>query len=491
MNYRALEDLIGILVKKAGYKLSDLKIEEDIDVLKDRKKYLEGEINTLKTKLDTFEYIDKDDRQKDEEEKEYLEKNLGELNNNLNELDNKLNDKNTKPNTRSKIEGERVLLANEIANVKEQLELTNLKLQNKAYFDFSAKSKDEVSLSVLESELKEVNDALNEKYINPVLLGHKLLDAFKDNKSIDVVGTDFEILLDKARIEFDKTNNEVKDSNIFELMDRYTGKKRDVSTELEQNEYNSEEIKQELFEKEKYHNSRLENFRATLDSIEKRKEELRILTDESKKLYDSIHKEIVHKEKRLKELTNVIFNETNLVIDEEEYNKSLNDLRNEIVDDKFLENKYNRDVQSFKEELKTLDINYTNINTEIVYEERSLEIIHEKLNTKVNDIISKLQDKADFLVYSNRVDSLVNEQQYLYVNVDVIKEEVSSIWGKGDDSTSFKARSLDEKPVVEEVVNENDQVVDESIIEDVTSMYDEEAFGDQEEAPVEVLDYLE
>ena len=45
MNYRALEDLIGILVKKAGYKLSDLKIEEDIDVLKDRKKYLEGEIN--------------------------------------------------------------------------------------------------------------------------------------------------------------------------------------------------------------------------------------------------------------------------------------------------------------------------------------------------------------------------------------------------------------------------------------------------------------
>ena len=70
MNYRALEDLIGILVKKAGYKLSDLKIEEDIDVLKDRKKYLEGEISTLKTKLDTYEYIDKDDRQKDEEEKE-------------------------------------------------------------------------------------------------------------------------------------------------------------------------------------------------------------------------------------------------------------------------------------------------------------------------------------------------------------------------------------------------------------------------------------
>ena len=57
MNYRALEDLIGILVKKAGSKLSNLAVEEDIDFLKEREAYLLGEISTLKTKLEANEYV--------------------------------------------------------------------------------------------------------------------------------------------------------------------------------------------------------------------------------------------------------------------------------------------------------------------------------------------------------------------------------------------------------------------------------------------------
>ena len=62
MNYRALEDLIGILVKKSGYKLSDLKVEEDTDFLEDRKKYIEGEIESLKSKLNSYEYVNKDEK---------------------------------------------------------------------------------------------------------------------------------------------------------------------------------------------------------------------------------------------------------------------------------------------------------------------------------------------------------------------------------------------------------------------------------------------
>ena len=51
MNYKALEDLINILVKKSGYKLSDLKVLEDVDYLNDRKDYLEEEISKVKSRL--------------------------------------------------------------------------------------------------------------------------------------------------------------------------------------------------------------------------------------------------------------------------------------------------------------------------------------------------------------------------------------------------------------------------------------------------------
>ena len=54
MNYRALEDLVNILVKKTGYKLSDLKLEEDIDLLEERKKDLEEELSTLKDNYKQF-----------------------------------------------------------------------------------------------------------------------------------------------------------------------------------------------------------------------------------------------------------------------------------------------------------------------------------------------------------------------------------------------------------------------------------------------------
>lgn len=37
MNYRALEDLIGILIKKSGYKITDLRVLEDTDYLTSRK----------------------------------------------------------------------------------------------------------------------------------------------------------------------------------------------------------------------------------------------------------------------------------------------------------------------------------------------------------------------------------------------------------------------------------------------------------------------
>lgn len=494
MNYRALEDLIGILVKKSGFKLSDLKVTEDTDFLEDRKKYIEGEIETLKSKLSTFEYVNKDEKYKDEEERKYLDETLNNLNNSLSELDAKLSDKSTKSSTRRKLLGEKTLLEQEIANVRELLALADSKLSKKSYFDFSAKSKDEVNLDVLEAELERINTSLEIKYNHPVVIGNKLLDAFRENQPFSKVNEMFETLITKARDEVDKTTKEIKDSNIFDVMDKYTTRKRDTSGNLEENNYSSESLKQELFEKEKYHNSRLDTFRNTLDGIDKRKEELKVLIDESKKLYDGVLKEREQKEDILSDLINTLYGEANLIIEEDDYKKVINELRNEIVDDKYLENKYNNDIQSFKDEVKNLDINYTNISNEITCEERSLEIIREKINGKAVDLMNKFQDKVNFLVYSNRVENLVNEQQYLYVNVDVIKDEIVSIWNRGEEApvTNSKSESKSKKNFVE--VEEAPEIAVEepaSIPEvEIDSMYDEElpAEGTGE---IEVIDYLE
>jgi len=503
MNYRALEDLIGILVKKSGFKLSDLKVTEDTDFLEDRKKYIEGEIASLKSKLDTFEYSDKDEKYKDEEERKYLEESLNNLNNSLSELETKLSDKSTKSSTRRKLLGDKTLLENEIANVRELLALADSKLSKKAYFDFSLKSKDEVNLKVLEAELERINTSLEIKYNHPVVIGNKLLDAFRENKPFSQVSEIFEILTTKARDEVDKTTKEIKDSNIFDIMDKYTTKKRDTAGNLEENNYSSESIKQELFEKEKYHNSRLDNFRNSLDVIEKRKEELKVLIDESKKLYDGVLKEREQKEDILSGLINTLYSEANLIIEEDDYKKIINELRNEIVDDKYLENKYDLDIQNFKDEVKNLDINYTNINNEITCEERALDIIHAKLNNKSVDLMNKFEDKVNFLVYSNRIENLVNEQQYLYVNVDVIKDEVVSIWNRGDDNTSTgkstkqnsKKSFVEETPVEVEAPVETPvpEYVETPVIEEEPineSMYDEE-LPTESNGDIEVIDYLE
>ena len=133
-------------------------------------------------------------------------------------------------------------------------------------------------------------------------------------------------------------------------------------------------------------------------------------------------------------------------------------------------------------------------------------MIEEKdyFKSKLIDLMNKFQDKVNFLVYSNRVENLVNEQQYLYVNVEVIKDEVMSIWNRGDDNTTSgkssskkdnkKSFVVEETPEVapEEPVETEEftqtPVTDEITIND--SMYDEE-LPTEGAGEIEVIDYLE
>lgn len=128
--------------------------------------------------------------------------------------------------------------------------------------------------------------------------------------------------------------------------------------------------------------------------------------------------------------------------------------------------------------MRNLDINFNNMHNEIISEERSLEIINDRIDEKSSDLVSKFEDKIKLLGYTNRVNSLYNEQQYLYVNVDVIKEEIESIWARGDDKNEKTPKEISNQEVVnssmyddislnEDESNENNYLLDEEKQENV------------------------
>ena len=462
MNYRALEDLIGILVKKSGYKITDLRVLEDTDYLELRKNYLTEEIDSIKSKLDTHDYIDKDKKIKDEEEKKYLTETLNNLKNQKSELELKLNDKTLKCKVKAKTTGDIEVITKELNSVEELIEVVNYKLDNLSYTDDSDKSKDEVYLNTLERELSLINEALDNKEKNSILIGTELLSAFKNNRSLVEVKDLLDTLTERAKNNYERTLDEIKGSNIFELIDLYNNKKNDITNVLEKNNYSSDEIKESLFEKTKYHNKRIETFKSTITGIEKRKEELNTLIDESKNLFLSTRIERLKKEEKLKTLEELLFNESNLNNLESEYASIINLLNDEINSDKFLENKYELDIENFNEELRNLDINYNNLHNEIIKEERSLEILNDRIQNDGVDTLSKFEDKIKQLEYTNRINSLYNEQQYLYVNVDVIKEEIESIWSRGDDTQTSKAPKIKEELVKTSMYDEDEEETKES-----------------------------
>lgn len=396
MNYRALEDLVNILVKKTGYKLSDLKLEEDIDSLEDRKRQLEKELTTIQ------------DRE-------------------------------------------------------------------------SLKSK--YIIKSINREIEEIDASLDIKYNNPVILGNKLLDAYRNNDSFESVSETFETLVKKARGEYEKTHEEVKNSNIFELIDKYTTKKRNYSDNLESNTYSNGENKDAMILRVSYHNSRIEELKRELEVIDKKKEEVLALQNDADDVIKRVHKDIDSKNARLNNLIKELYSENNISPMENVYKNLINSIRYEVSDLTYLEGKYNDDVKSYKSKIKELDARVIEVNERITIEEKTLQITQDRLDQRENDLLLRFKENIECLDASNRVENLMNEQQYLYVNVDVIKDEIIQLWNK-DSSVSKKIKEV--KETKEETLEKQPEEPKEEIEED--TQYDDNFDFDDN---IEVIDYLD
>ena len=242
-----------------------------------------------------------------------------------------------------------------------------------------------------------------------------------------------------------------------------------------------------------YHNSRIEELKRELEVIDRKKEEILSLQNYVEDVLKKVNKDIESKTNKLNSLIRKLYKENSISNDEKVYNTLINTIRYEISDLVYLREQYELDIENYKEKLKDLDIKVNEVNDRLNDEEKLLSITQDKIEQKENDLLDRLNDNIEGLNASNRVNNLTNEQQYLYVNVDVIRDEIINLWNRDNtliDKKEEKEEELDRESIINSSMYD-DEDVDDSIEEDdkeQDEVKEEPTKDKQDEKPVEKQD---
>lgn len=519
MNYKALEDLINILVKKSGTDLGIQIVSNEVARLEEKKKKLTKEKNKLEEKLEKNDYILQIEKDKDLNEKNYLEKTIKQLNqekeeyyaeleafnrilesgetyfksveediNRLNCLLKKLMIKNEiKPSeenskyyeeTIENIKGlekeinRKKYLEEEIIRVEDEINTNNTKLievekkiSESSYMDDLTFNKDKLILNNCKKEIEIVEKSIKMWQNSPEVLGGKILDAFKSDKDIKEVKEEIETLIKMANCELKYTQEEINGSNIFEVIDNYEKLSTNLESKVNSYTYDNEEEKNRIHIKQTYHKEKIAKCKANLEGINSRKAEVLNLISVSKNLSEDVKQARMCSENKLAYLEERLYTINTLDISDDELKNIdtlIGEIKTEIENNKYLENEYIDDIYAYKEELKNLDINYATLQNEINKEEKILEILNSEISSNdiCEDKISKLSDSILLIEYTDRVKSLKNQQQYLYVDSKVIKEEIYNLWNRSGSSDRKEIIVETEKDEIKEPITEIDEEQD-------------------------------
>ena len=519
MNYKALEDLINILVKKSGTDLGIQIVSNEVARLEEKKKKLTKEKNKLEEKLEKNDYILQIEKDKDLNEKNYLEKTIKQLNqekeeyyaeleafnrilesgetyfksveediNRLNCLLKKLMIKNEiKPSeenskyyeeTIENIKGlekeinRKKYLEEEIIRVEDEINTNNTKLievekkiSESSYMDDLTFNKDKLILNNCKKEIEIVEKSIEMWQNSPEVLGGKILDAFKSDKDIKEVKEEIETLIKMANCELKYTQEEINGSNIFEVIDNYEKLSTNLESKVNSYTYDNEEEKNRIHIKQTYHKEKIAKCKANLEGINSRKAEVLNLISVSKNLSEDVKQARMCSENKLAYLEERLYTINTLDISDDELKNIdtlIGEIKTEIENNKYLENEYIDDIYAYKEELKNLDINYATLQNEINKEEKILEILNSEISSNdiCEDKISKLSDSILLIEYTDRVKSLKNQQQYLYVDSKVIKEEIYNLWNRSGSSDRKEIIVETEKDEIKEPITEIDEEQD-------------------------------
>ena len=295
---------------------------------------------------------------------------------------------------------------------------------------------------------------------NAEVIGKSLLDCYKNNKSYMDVRAKVEFLSNLAKKDEESKNGQSLMTYVYSKLKELENKYNELNLKIESNDYINQEEKDLDVKLKEY----------LINSIDNYSNEISLCDDELERLKDVEHKELMIKERLNAYIANV--KKDVELLDKLKRNSLDKGITLEVwekIED--IELNIKSKLEKVLSVLKKTDnvLNEVNENRERCNNKKTImskEI--ERSNNKLN-IINERLNNDDYLDYTRKIkdlnkkelirielNELKNKKDVIYVNVDMVKEELIREWSKNFSDNS----SIEFKP------KKSDNIISENIVED-------------------------
>lgn len=274
-----------------------------------------------------------------------------------------------------------------------------------------------------EKELKLTEECLKDLESKIILYASDIIDAFKNRKSYSFIKDKVDFLINESKKALENTKNMIKNSNIFEAIEE---NKKDINS-----------FKKDLDEKELIDNNKLQinNFySAYIKSKNKAsKKRIEVLINQ----INALEKIIVVLKVEKKKIDNRNFYLKNEAVKYKEKLESLNLLTDDdVIKYEDILKHINDDIESllkiieeYNKEIKEYELEQKNKKEELILKQKEISL---KIEIDTKDNIEYLKEMISYHKSLEKLKSISLQQQYLYVDPDIIKEEIEIIWKKNN-----------------------------------------------------------
>lgn len=310
---------------------------------------------------------------------------------------------------------------------------------------------------------------------NAEVIGKSLLDCYKNNKSYMDVRAKVEFLSNLAKKDEESKNGQSLMTYVYSKLKELENEYNELNLKIESNDYINQEEKDLDVKLKEY----------LINSIDNYSNEISLCDDELERLKDVEHKELMIKERLNAYIANV--KKDVELLDKLKRNSLDKGITLEVwekIED--IELNIKSKLEKVLSVLKKTDnvLNEVNENRERCNNKKTImskEI--ERSNNKLNRINERLNND-DYLDYTRKIkdlnkkelirielNELKNKKDVIYVNVDMVKEELIREWSKNSSDNSpieFKPKKSDdiiaENIVEDEKDKENEITVNEPLV---------------------------
>ena len=350
---------------------------------------------------------------------------------------------------------------NELKKTKETIS----KLENDKDIEKAAKSELIANLKIRQANWEN----------NAEVIGKSLLDCYKNNKSYMDVRAKVEFLSNLAKKDEESKNGQSLMTYVYSKLKELENEYNELNLKIESNDYINQEEKDLDVKLKEY----------LINSIDNYSNEISLCDNELERLKDVEHKELMIKERLNAYIANV--KKDVELLDKLKRNSLDKGITLEVwekIED--IELNIKSKLEKVLSVLKKTDnvLNEVNENRERCNNKKTImskEI--ERSNNKLNRINERLNND-DYLDYTRKIkdlnkkelirielNELKNKKDVIYINVDMVKEELIREWSKNSSDNSpieFKPKKSDdiiaENIVEDEKDKENEITVNEPLV---------------------------